>query len=59
MRRRREELLKDPLEGEMIPLTFPCDTAEGFDGCIERDTPYVYIKDLTTLIVEFLDRHAE
>ncbi|XP_072047968.1 uncharacterized protein [Amphiura filiformis] len=59
MRRRRDELLNDPIEGRMIPLVFPCDSADGSDGYITKPTPFVYLKNLPELVVEFLERHLK
>ncbi len=57
MRKRRDDLLADPLVAEMVPLIFEDDTADGCDGIIARDVPFVYVKSLPDLVDEFLEHH--
>ena len=59
MRRRRDELVHDCIEGKMMPLIFRSDNANGSCGFIVKDTPFVFIKDVPELIIEFLERHHE
>ena len=54
---RQKELIEGNLKGELLPMSFPCDNAEGKDGLITRDAAFVYTADLPQLITSYLDSH--
>ena len=59
MRKRRGDLLKDALKGELVELECQSYDAKGKNGTIMKPSPFVYAPDLVTLVTEFLERHYE
>ncbi len=57
MRKRENSLLKNTLNGKLVPLVFNSDGANGFNGVETRDVPCVSVTNLSSLILDYLDRH--
>ena len=56
MRKQQDIFIKDNLCGEMIKLVFPSTKADGINGFETKETPFVYINNLPSLILDYLDR---
>ena len=57
MRKRQNVLLKDILTGSLVPLVFNSDKANGFNGVETREVPCATVKNLSFMIMDYLDRH--
>ena len=57
MRERQGILLKDNLEGTLVPLVFNSAGANGRDGMETKDVPCVIVKNLSSMVLDYLDRH--
>ena len=57
MRKRRGDLLKDALKGELVDLECQTYDANGKNGSIMKPSPFVYTPNLTRLISDFLEQH--
>lgn len=57
MRKQQTALLKDNIEGQMIPLLFKSSGAKGLDGMETRKVPCVVVRDIKSMIFDYLDRH--
>ncbi|XP_038062587.1 uncharacterized protein LOC119733077 [Patiria miniata] len=57
MRKRQNVLLNDNLRGSLVPLVFNSDKASGHNGVELRDVPFVTVKNLSSMILDYLDRH--
>ena len=57
MRKRQNDLLQDNFEGCLQPMLFPSNKACGAHGFVTRDVPFVYVKDLGAMILDYLDKH--
>ena len=56
MRKQQDIFIKDNLCGEMIKLVFPSTKADGINGFKTKETPFVYINNLPSLTLDYLDR---
>ena len=59
MRKREEILLKDNLEGALVPMVFNSTSANGQGGKETRDVPCVVVKNLSSMVLDYLDRHEQ
>ena len=57
MRKRENSLLNENLEGKLVPLLFSSDGANGRDGVEIRNVPCVTVKNLKSMVLDYLDRH--
>ncbi|XP_022111491.1 uncharacterized protein LOC110990703 [Acanthaster planci] len=57
MQKRQNVLLNDNLTGSLIPLVFHSDKAYGCNGVESRDVPFVHIKNLVSLVMDYLETH--
>ena len=56
MRRKQETLLKDNLVGKRVQLFFSSTAAAAINGLEMKDVPFVHVKDLASMITDYLDR---
>ncbi|XP_071795593.1 uncharacterized protein [Asterias amurensis] len=57
MRKRQSSLLKDNLHGCLRPMLLPSNKATGVNGKVTVDVPFVFVKDLLAMILDYLERH--
>ncbi len=53
MRQQQKKLLKDYIEGEMVPLKFSSTAANGYNM---KPVPFVKVNNLCDMIFDYLDR---
>ena len=56
MRQTQNSLLKDNLQGEKINLLFNSTTADGKNGLSAQSVPFVFVRDIGAMIIDYLDR---
>ncbi|XP_038062362.1 uncharacterized protein LOC119732830 [Patiria miniata] len=56
IRKQQKQLLKDNLIGQKIKLLFNSDKADGMNGYEIREVPFVFVKDVPAMILDYLDR---
>ena len=57
IRKRENVLLKDNLTGKRIPLVFNSNGANGCNGVETREVPCITVTNLSSMILDYLDRH--
>ena len=57
MRTQQSTLLKDNIIGKMVPLLFKSSNANGSHGFETKEVPCVTVKDVSTMVLDYLDRH--
>ena len=57
MRNQQRVLLKDNIVGEMVPFVFKSSNAHGSNGLEIKDAPCVVVKDVCSMVLDYLDRH--
>lgn len=57
MRHQQNTLLSDNIVGKLVPLLFKSSSADGSNGLQTREVPCVTVKDVSAMVLDYLDRH--
>ncbi|XP_071795962.1 uncharacterized protein [Asterias amurensis] len=56
LRKKRDSLLQDNIRGELVQVLINSSAAEGMNGLETKDVPFVYVNNLSSMILDYLDR---
>ena len=56
MRKQQNELLKDYIQGTMVPLKFSSCKADAIEGYETRPAPFIRVNNISAMVLDYLDR---